>query len=317
MDPILLALGMVIAGLVLLYFGAEALVGGASSLALRLGITPLIVGLTVVSFGTSAPELLVGLIGSDDVNLGNVVGSNIANIMLILGAAATISPLKIESRVVTHELPIMLAATGLFIGLSLDGALTRIDGIILLLAMVGYIAYMFAGARRDMKRMEAIVGDELSDVDPNQRKPIVDVLLMVGGIVGLALGASWMVNGSTTIASSMGVSELVIALSIVAIGTSLPELATSVVAAFRGEADISVGNVVGSNVFNLLFVMGVVACFGTIVVGEDALRIDLWVMAAISVLLWPLLRTGHSLKRWEGILMVVGYVAYLVSMFMR
>lgn len=317
MDPILLAVGMVIAGLVLLYFGAESLVGGASSLALRLGITPLIVGLTVVSFGTSAPELLVGLIGSDDVNLGNVVGSNIANIMLILGAAAIITPLKIESRVVTHELPIMLAATGLFILLAIDGNLTRVDGVILLVAMAAYVTYMFLGARRDMKRMEAIVGDDLSEVDPNQRRVGVDVAMMVGGILGLALGAKWMVDGATTIALTFGISELVIALSIVAIGTSLPELATSIVAAFRGEADISVGNVVGSNVFNLLFVMGVVACFGNIVVGEDALAIDLWVMAGVSLLLWPLLRTGHSLKRWEGIVMVVGYVAYLVTMFMR
>ncbi|WP_158542562.1 calcium/sodium antiporter [Lujinxingia litoralis] len=317
MDPILLAVGMVIAGLVLLYFGAEGLVGGASSLALRLGITPLIVGLTVVSFGTSAPELLVGLIGSDDVNLGNVVGSNVANIALILGVAAAISPLKIETRVVTHELPIMLAATGFFIALAFDGELTRLDGVLLLTAMAAYMVYMFLGARRDMKRLEAIVGDDLNDADAKQRSVVVDTLLMVGGIAGLALGAKWMVDGATTIASSMGISELVIALTVVAIGTSLPELATSVVAAFRGEADISVGNVVGSNIFNLLFVMGVVACFGTIVVGPDALNIDLWVMGGISLLLWPLLRSGHSLKRWEGVLMVVGYLVYTVTMFMR
>ena len=309
---------LVLGGLVALYFGAEGLVRGASSMALRLGITPLVVGLTVVSFGTSAPELLVSLLGSDDISIGNILGSNIANIALILGAASLIRPIQVQSQAVRREMPVMLAATVFFMILIFDGVLSVFDGILLLVAMTGYLYYMYLQAKKDMAAYEAQVAEELGDVDPTKSSSAKDISLVIAGIVGLAAGAQFMVMGASSIAASFGISELVIAISIVAFGTSLPELATSTVASFRNESDISVGNVIGSNIFNLLFVMGIVAiAMGGIVVSPDALRIDMWVMLAISVIIWPLLRTGHVLNRWEGAFLLVFYIGYMISLFLR
>lgn len=314
---LLVEFAMLLGGLVLLYLGAEGLVRGASSLALRLGITPLIIGLTVVAFGTSAPELLVGLLGTDDISVGNILGSNVANLALILGAAALIRPIQVQSRAVRREMPIMLGATVLFIALAMDGELSRLDGTVLLISMTFYLAYMFVEARKDMANFEAELEAELGGLDPSKSKPLRDVAYLVGGILGLALGAKFMVDSAILIATHFGIPELVIAISIVALGTSLPELATSLVAAYRDEADISVGNVIGSNIFNLLLVMGVVAVVAPIVVGEDALRIDLWVMLAVSVGIWPFLRTGHVLDRKEGLLLIVVYVGYMITLFLR
>lgn len=308
---------MILGGLVALYFGAEGLVNGASSMALRLGVTPLIVGLTVVSFGTSAPELLVCLLGSDDISVGNIIGSNISNLALILGAAALVRPIDVQSRAVRKEMPVMLAATALFIVLAMDGMLTRTDGVILLVAMAAYLFYMYVQARRDMEAYQQLVGDDLEGVDPTQHSTVKDLLFIAAGILGLAAGAWFMVEGAVNIAAVLGVPELVIAISIVAFGTSLPELATSMVASFRGESDISVGNVIGSNIFNLLFVMGIVVVIGAMTVGELAVRIDLWVMLGVSIGIWPLLRTGHILSRKEGALLLVVYVVYIVSLFLR
>ncbi len=308
---------MILGGLVALYLGAEGLVRGASSMALRLGITPLVVGLTVVSFGTSAPELLVCLLGTDDISVGNIIGSNVSNLALILGAAALVRPIEVKSRAVRREMPVMLAATVLFMLLAMNGTLSQTDGFILLGAMICYLFYMYMQARRDMEAYEALIGDELGEVDPTGTTPVKDVLFIIGGMIGLAGGAWLMVEGAISISTALGISELVIAISVVAFGTSLPELATSMVASFRGESDISVGNVIGSNIFNLLFVMGVVVSLGAIVVGEDALRIDMWVMLGVSIGIWPLLRTGHVLSRWEGALMLLVYTVYIVSLFLR
>lgn len=310
-------MGLVLAGLVALYFGAEGLVKGASAFALRLGITPLVVGLTVVAFGTSAPELLVCLIGTDGISVGNILGSNVANLALILGAAAMIRPIEVRSRAVRRDIPIMLAATVLFIIVAIDGLLSRLDGAILLGAMAVYLGYTFIEARRDMEQMREIVGDELDEIDPQAHSSLMDWAFIAAGIVGLALGAKWMVDGSIYIAEYLGITELVIGITIVAFGTSLPELATSLVAAYRDEVDISVGNVIGSNIFNLLLVMGIVASLGVIVVEADALSIDVWVMLAISVLIWPLLRTGHVLDRREGAVLLAIYLGYVISLFLR
>jgi cation:H+ antiporter len=306
-----------IVGLVLLYFGAEGLVNGASSLALRLGITPLIVGLTVVSFGTSAPELLVCLLATNDVSVGNIIGSNIANIALILGAAALVRPIQVQARAVRREFPVMIVASGLFVFLAMDGRITRIDGGILLAGMVGYLLYTFFEARRDMKRIADLLGDDLEAIDLEKDPRVKDALLVVGGIVGLAIGAKLMVDSAVVIAEYFGISQLVIGISIVAIGTSLPELATSMVASYRGESDISVGNVIGSNIFNVLLVLGVVALVNPLNVGEDAVNIDLWVMMGISIGIWPFLRTGHRLSRPEGAILLLVYIGYMVSLFMR
>ncbi len=312
-----LEIGMIIGGLVALYFGAEGLVKGASAFALRLGITPLVVGLTVVSFGTSAPELLVGIIGTDDISVGNILGYNVANIALVLGAAAMVRPIEIKARAVRRDVPVMVAATILFIALAIDGSLSRIDGLILLGAMTLYLTYTFFEARRDMSQFEYIVGEEVEGADPERSTWWSNVLFIIGGIAALALGAKWMVDGSIVIAGMLGVSELVIGITVVALGTSLPELATSLVAAYRDEVDISVGNVIGSNIFNLLFVLGVVATLGSLTIGADALSIDLWVMLAVSLGIWPLLRSGHVLDRREGALLLAIYIGYVVSLFLR
>ncbi|MBA2664652.1 MAG: calcium/sodium antiporter [Bradymonadaceae bacterium] len=313
----LLTIGLLILGLVLLYFGAEGLVNGASSLALRLGITPLIVGLTVVSFGTSAPELLVCLLGTNDVSVGNIIGSNIANLALILGAAAMVRPIEVHARVVAREFPVMVAASLLFILLAIDGTLSRYDGIILLMGMAGYLIYTYFQAKKDMEALAALVGDGLDEVDVAKASPMADVAKLVLGIVGLAGGAKLMVDSAVEIAQHFGISELVIGISIVAIGTSLPELATSLVASYRNQSDISVGNVVGSNIFNIFLVLGVVAVVSDLTLSGDALGIDLWVMLAVSIGIWPLLRTGHRLHRWEGFLLIAVYIAYMVSLFLR
>lgn len=314
----LFEIGLIVAGLMLLYAGAEGLVKGASSLALRLGITPIIVGLTVVAFGTSAPELVVGLFGTDDVAVGNILGSNVANLALILGASALIRPIEVKSRAVRRDLPIMVAATLIFMAVLANGTLARSDGIILLVAMAAYLGYTYFEARRDMLDVDDLVEGEL-DPDEVEETPHWwrNALFVVVGIAGLALGAKWMVDGSVAIAELMGVSQLVIAISIVAFGTSLPELATSLVAAYRDEADISVGNVIGSNIFNLLFVVGILAVVGDMAVSPDARHIDIWVVLAVTVGIWPLLRTGHAINRWEGGLLLVVYFGYVISLFLR
>ena len=302
--------GMVVAGLLLLYAGAEGLVKGAASLALRLGITPLIVGLTVVAFGTSAPELLVGVVGTDDIAVGNILGSNVANFALILGAAALVRPIQIRAHAIRRDMPVMVVATLFFVVLLLDGQLTRLNGVMLLVAMAMYLGYTYYEAQRDMDRVGR------PDVS-GERHWALSVLYVVLGIAALALGAYWMVEGAVGIAEYSGVSQLVIAITVVALGTSLPELATSLVAAWRDEMDLSVGNVIGSNVFNLLLVLGVVSVLGDVFVDQSALRVDVWVMLAVSVAMWPLLATGRKLSRWEGALLLAGYVVYVITLFLR
>lgn len=313
----LFEIGMVLAGLFALYAGAEGLVRGASASALQLGVTPLVVGLTVVSFGTSAPELLVSLLGTDDIAVGNILGSNVANLLLILGAASMVRPLEVRQRAIRLEFPVMAAATVLFMVLILNGALSRLNGIILLVAMGGFLSYQFLLARREAIDAEEVLEEDLDDEAVQNRHWLWNLLMIFAGIVGLAIGAKWMVDGSIVIADYIGVSELVIAISIVALGTSLPEVATSVVAAWRDEVGMAVGNAIGSNIFNLLFVLGIVATIGSVRVSDQVLQIDMWVVLAVSVAVWPLLRTGHKIDRKEGALMLAVYAGYVISLFLR
>ncbi len=314
-----------IVGLVILYFGAEALVRGSSSIALRVGITPVIVGCTVVAFGTSAPELVVSLAAvfteSDDISVGNIVGSNVANLALILGAASLIKPMEVHSSVVKREYPVMLAASILLVALGFDGVLSRIDGLIMLAGMSGYIGYMLVLARRDMAESDStstVEGlEELEDIDPEGSTNVKDGVQVFFGMIGLTAGAHLMVTSSVSIAKMLEIPELVIGISVVAIGTSLPELATSVVAAMRDESDISVGNVVGSNVFNVLLVLGAVSAIAGITVGAQAIEYDFWVMLAITILIWPIMWSGNRIGRIEGALMLVGYFAYMGWLFVR
>lgn len=304
----------VFGGLLLLAAGAEALVRGSSALALRLGVTPLVVGLTVVAFGTGSPELFVSVEaayrGDSGIALGNVVGSNIGNVALILGLAALARPMKVRSELIRREVPLMIAVTLLLCALLYDGALGRADGLILVVGSVAYTAFAYLAARRDRSK---VVADEFEDaLAQPKRAAWVDALLVVAGFVLLLFGARLLVGGATTIAESFGVSQVVIGLTVIAVGTSLPELATSVVAAAKGEADVAFGNVIGSNILNILLILGVAALISP-VEARGLRTLDLLVLVGSAVLLLPLMRRGWVLNRWEGGLLLAGYVAYLYS----
>ncbi len=309
-------------GLVLLYYGAEWLVAGASRIALGFGITPLVVGCTVVAFGTSAPELVVSLAAvytdSDDISVGNIIGSNIANLALIIGTAAVIRPIEIHANIIKREYPVMVFATMVLIAVAHDGVLSRFDGGILLVLMALYLIYMFIIARMEMQENGTSgVADEVAEVAGDGGSVPKDLMMIVVGIVGLTGGAYLMVDSAVSIATMLGVPPLIIGISIVAIGTSLPELATSTVAAAKGESDISVGNVIGSNVFNSLLVLGAVSAIASIAVGDAAIEWDLWVMAAVTLLCWPLMWTRSTVGRGEGVLLLGIYFSYMAWLFLR
>lgn len=301
-------------GLALLLLGAEGLVRGSSALALRMGVSALTVGLTIVAFGTSSPELVLGgeaaRSGNGALALGNVIGSNISNLALVLGFAALIRPLRVRSQLIKREMPIMIAITFLLLGLLLDGELTRFDGVLLLCLAVVYVATTYAAARKAQSK-ELLTGFE--DVIGSDRPVRSSVLLMVAGLAGLLGGANLLLWGATSLAVQLGVSQLVIGLTVVAIGTSLPELVTAMAAARRGEADVAFGNVIGSNVLNVLAVLGLAVIIQPISVG--ALRgVDVLVFAASAVLLLPLMWRGCILNRWEGAALLVGYAVYIYSL---
>ncbi len=300
-------------GLVILLAGGEALVRGAAALALRLGLTPLFVGLTVVAFATSSPELAVSLKAALDgiggLALGNVVGSNIANIALILGVAALIRPLSVEAKLVRIDVPIMLGCSLLVTVLVvMNAGLGRLAGSMLVVLLGGYLVFSIWEVRRERPDVQQ---DVAAAATTRSRALALQLVLIAGGIAGLAFGASLFVRGAMEIAVSLGVSAEVIGLTVVALGTSLPELATSVVASFRRQADIAVGNVVGSNIFNLLCVLGITAVVVPVAAGAVSV-IDLAVMMAVAVLLWLMTIRGVYLNRWEGGLLLAIYCAYMV-----
>ena len=314
---------VLLAGFALLLLGAEWLVRGASSIATRLGIAPIVIGLTVVAFGTSAPEFAVSIGGSvsgnADVSLGNVVGSNIANILLILGVSAVFGGLSIEQRLIRIDIPLLSVISVLALVIGLNGNFGRIEGVAFFVGLLVYVAWLIRNARRESKTVEAQYVSEVASLEgPVVRSPfIVQLLLVVAGLVLLVVGAQLLVGSATDIASALGVSDLVIGLTVIAVGTSLPELATSVLAAIRGQRDIAVGNVVGSNLFNLLGVLGASAAVSKngVSVADAALRLDLPVMIAATIVLIPICWNGFAIKRWEGVLLAAfyfAYVAYLV-----
>jgi len=309
----LLNLGILLLGLVVLYFGAEWLIRGASSLAISLGLKPLIVGLTVVALGTSLPEFMTNVMaaarGADALALGNILGSNIANIGLILGITAVLMPLAVAPSTLKREFPIMLGVQILFFALALDGTISRIDGIILIGILIAFMAYLVRDAwRSGVGGAEALASPGLA-LSRTQR-----TLLIGGGIVGLALGAHLMVLGAVNIADAFGINPIIIGLTVVAIGTSLPELAASVIGVMRNQGDLSVGNVIGSNMLNVLFVVGLVAIISPLQVEAETLRIHFPVMIGFCMLLataW----FGNELSRWHGALFLsafVGYTTYLI-----
>jgi cation:H+ antiporter len=302
-------------GFLALIAGGEVLVRGASGLARSLGLSPLVIGLTVVSFATSAPELAVtldaSLSGRPGLAVGNVVGSNIVNVLLVLGFSALFLPLAVRSAVTKRDVPVMIALSVLLLVLALDGSVSQLDGVVLVLLLLAYVAYSVRAGRRHYKEDRA---DEESGADEGVKphRPWVDAILVLAGVALLVVGARSLVTSATEIATALGLSELIIGLTVVAIGTSLPELATSVVAAARGERELAVGNVVGSNIFNIGAVMGIVATVspGGVPVEPSAVNFDLPVMVAVAVALLPIAFTGYGIARWEGGLFVAYYAAY-------
>jgi len=337
----LLDTGRILLGLVLLVAGGELLVRGASGLATRIGMSSLVVGLTVVAFATSAPELAVTLGavmgGEPGLAVGNVVGSNIANVLMILGSSAIILPLLVKVQLVRIDIPFMAALSILFLLLAIDGGFSRVDGLILLVLLVLYIAVAIILSRRDghvdelrgpgasiatasagrVGQTARTSGDTMTEAveDVEARGSIGrDLVLVLIGVVLLVVGANILVKGATGIATAFGVSDLIVGLTVVAIGTSLPELATSIVAVRRGQRDLAVGNVVGSNIFNIGAVAGLAAMISPtgLPVPESALALDIPLMIAASVVLLPLAFTGSVIARWEGGLLVALYVSYLL-----
>jgi cation:H+ antiporter len=304
---------ILIVGLVLLYFGAEGLVRGSSSLALRLGVGPLLVGLTVVAFGTSTPELVVSLkaayLGQGDISVGNVVGSNICNIGLILGFSALIIPIKVASQIVRIDTPIMIATTALALFLLHDGSLSRAEGIVLFVLLIAYVLFSIRLARQ--QPADPLAGEFTEEMKISKWGVWQDVAFILAGLVMLVFGARFLVDAAIDIAKAAGLSEAVIGLTIVAVGTSLPEFATSLVAALKKEADIAVGNVVGSNIFNILGILGISAAV-TPLSSSGITGIDLGVMAAFALALWIFSRTGYRITRMEGVVMLAAYAAYVV-----
>lgn len=303
---------LLLGGFVLLVGGGELLVRGASGVARAVGLSPLVVGLTVVSFATSAPELAVTLdaaaSGSPGLAIGNVVGSNIANILLVLGISALVTPLVVRSRVVRLDVPVMIALSVAFFVMALDGAISTLDGAILLGALILYVVRAVMASRRSRRPVDAASAGEGRSVRPLW----LDALLVAGGVGMLVVGAGWLVDSATAIAGSLGISDLVIGLTVVAIGTSLPELATSVIAVRRGERDLAVGNVVGSNIFNIGSVLGLTAVISPdgVPVADAAIAFDIPFMVAVAVAVLPIVYTGAAVARWEGALFLGYYVAY-------
>ncbi len=312
-----------IGGLLLLVIGADLLVRGASSLATLVGLSPLVIGLTVVSYGTSAPELAVSLQsyahGQVDIALGNVIGSNIFNVLMILGMSAVIVPLTVAQQLIRLDVPIMIGVSALMVAFAMDGRIDQWEGVLLLMGSVLYTVFLVYQGRKESKLIAQNAlfppGDALVKRTPAQI--LVSVGLVLFGLGLLVVGGQFLVYGAVAIAEAMGVSQLIIGLTIVAAGTSMPELATSVVASYRGEQDIAVGNVVGSNIFNILAVLGTTSMLGGIPVSTAALRLDLPVLLAVAIACFPIFYTGNRISRWEGMLFVGYYVAYSAYLIMN
>lgn len=356
-----LAVACTLGGLVLLAGGGELLLRGAVVVALRSGLSPLLIGLTIVAFATSAPELLVtvaaGLNGTTDIGVGNVVGSNIANVLLILGAAALIRPIETPPGPVMRDTVAMIAATAVFIIFAFAGTFSAIHGLIMLLLLTLYIAHSYREEKRASSSLgSGAAGDGAGDgagdhaggdaaghvaalspgsaADPAvavittaEESAAADgsvardesgrraILFLIIGLIGLAIGSELLVMGASSIARAFGISEVVIGLTLVAFGTSLPELATAVIAALRGHSEFTLGNVLGSNIFNILLILGCLALIVPFQVSAELLNFDIWIMAAVGLLVIPVMVTGRRVSRVEGAIFIAVYAAYIVYQF--
>lgn len=301
-------------GLALLFIGGEVMLRGAVGLSLRFGLSPLLIGLTVVAFATSMPELVVtltaGIEGVPDIGVGNVVGSNIANILLILGLAALLCPIDREPRRILRDTAAMVAATAVFILLAFAERMSFIHGAIMLVLLAGYLWISYRMERRGANDVATGL-EAIEEAGATPASAWVATALVLGGIIALAGGSELLVRGATTIARSAGVSETVIGLTLVAFGTSLPELATAIVAAFRGHTEVALGNVLGSNIFNILLILGALFIITPVTVAPEILAFDIWILAAATLIAVPVMLTGKRITRIEGAIFVLLYAAFV------
>lgn len=308
-------------GVGILYLGAEWLVRGSARIASGLGVSPIVVGLTVVALGTSAPELVVCVLatleGSGDLAVGNVLGSNLANMGLILGLTAAVRPLTVAARVVKREVPIMLGITVLLYPLILDLEIGRVDGVVLLVLLSAYLAFIgWTAGGEEPEILDEYENYVEEEAYVTTRDALRDCGMVVVGALGVVLGGQLIVDSALTLARAAGVPELVVGISVVAVGTSLPELATSVVAAVRDESDIAVGNIIGSNIFNLAAVLGTASAVRPLSVAGSVLTVELPAVVAMSVLILILAVTGLAIRRWEGMMLLASYVGAGVWVFL-
>ena len=307
---------LLLGGFIILLAGGEILVRGATALALRFNISKLVVGVTVVSFGTSAPELVISLKaalgGHPDISIGNIIGSNIANLALVLGITAAIFHINVSKNSIRIDWPVMMIASLVFTAFIWDGALVRWEGIVMLTALIAFVTWLIRKSRKE--ELER-AGDQAKFIEGQSHTPIPKIILfLVIGCVGLAFGAEWLVNGAIGIASKMGISEAVISLTVIAFGTSVPELATSIIALVKKESDISIGNLIGSNIFNILGILGITSIFTVIKDFDDRLiTYDIWWMIGISFITLVFMISHQQIRRGEGIFLVGLYVLYILS----
>jgi cation:H+ antiporter len=304
---------LLICGVGVLYFGADWLVRGAARLAGSLGVSPIVIGLTVVSFGTSAPELVVCIVaamsGNPNLAIGNVMGSNLANIGLILGLTALVRPLEVPTRAVWREMPLMLLVTFALYPLAADNELGRSDGVVLLLALVAYLLFVFQSVGDESPEIIGEYEDFMkASAQTSSLVSLSDVGWVVAGSACLVLGGYCIVVGAVQVAGALGISQVVIGLTVVAVGTSLPELATSLVASMRNEADIAVGNVIGSNIFNIAGILGTAAVVQPLPIPAGFLTRELAAVVFMTLLLFPVLRSGWRIRRWEGAILLTAYL---------
>lgn len=311
---------LIIAGFALLLFGGESVVRGSVALAQRLGVSPLIVGLTIVGFGTSLPEMVVSvnaaLVGSPGLAVGNVVGSNIANILLILGVAAIIGPIAVHPGAVKRDLLAMSVVTLIYVALGMTGQIVFWQGALMLIALMAYIGFSVWHDNKSNDEAAELHRDEAAEMGEIPLRTVSIGGIIVIGLFAVVVGAEWLVTGATTLATEFGVPEEVIGLTVVAIGTSLPELATAIVAAYRGHSDVCVGNVLGSNLFNLFGISGVTALFAPLPFSDKIVSFDLWVLLAATALIIPFMLSGRRISRLEGTILIVLYVGFVASQFL-
>lgn len=323
MDTVTLLLFL--SGFVLLVVGADILVQGARGLAVAAGVSQLVIGLTIVAYGTSSPEIVVAVLssweGQSDLAVGNVVGSNISNILLVLGFSAAIAPLIVSRQLVRLEIPLMIGISFLLMLMGIDGKLGKLDGFILCAGAIIYTVFTIYKSRQENERSRLEANQEQGNKSSSQslRQTLTQLGMILIGIVMLLLGSGWLIDGAVAVAKIWGVGELIIGLTIVAIGTSLPELATSVAATIRGERDLAVGNVVGSNIFNILLVLGLSGLIAPdgVTVPLPALNFDIPVMIAVAIACLPIFFSGYRIARWEGFLFLGYYIAYTLYLFLN